>query len=580
MRNVRFTLVSMMVGTALSIAAAQQPTPQSAPTPGAPSQPPQRTPARGVRPGEDPQKGTATLRGYVVAADTGNPVRRAMVNARSQDGRSGGMVTTDGDGRFEIRKLLGGRYFLSASKAGYVSTQYGQRRPEQPGTVLEIVDGQTVEKIGLSLPRGGVITGRVADEFGDPIAGAQVSALRFRYMNGARRLMPSGNTQTDDQGAFRIFGLTPGEYYVSGGLRSQQMMGMPTVGSSSIEGYAPTYFPGTPNASEAQRVTVRVARETTDVSFSLAATRLVQLYGRAVSSTGEPYVQAFVSVMPVDRFGAGGPMGMGGSMTRGDGTFQINGVAPGTYNLTLRPRNMPDPTAEFGNIRVAVGHDNVDNLLIVTSRGATARGTIVSDDGTALPLRPQQTRVFARPAEPDAMMEMGGEAKVNDDWTFEISGLSEHRVISGGLMDSQEWALKAVYLNGQDVTDSPIEFVPGRNVEGLQIVFTRKRTELSGGIADERGKPDTNATVIVFAEERARWTYMSRFVRTSRPNQDGRYTVSGMPPHDYLVVALRDVEQGQWQDPDFLESVRAQATRVSLGEGEIKVQDLKIAPRD
>ena len=53
-----------------------------------------------------------------------------------------------------------------------------------------------------------------------------------------------------------------------------------------------------------------------------------------------------------------------------------------------------------------------------------------------------------------------------------------------------------------------------------------------------------------------------------------------MPPHDYLVVALRDVEQGRWQDPDFLESVREQATRVSLGESEIKVQDLKIAPRD
>jgi protocatechuate 3,4-dioxygenase beta subunit len=517
------------------------------------------------------------MRGYVVAADTGTPLRRAMVNARSQDGRGGGMATTDSDGRFEIKELPGGRYFVTASKAGYVSTQYGQRRPEQSGTVLEILDGQTVEKIAFALPRGGVITGRVSDEFGDPIAGAQMSALRYRYMNGARRLMPSGSAQTDDRGSFRIYGLVPGEYYVSGGLRTQEIMfGMPTAGSTSVEGYAPTYFPGTPNASEAGRVTVRVARETTDVSFSLTATRLVQISGRAVSSTGEPYVQAFVSIMPVDRFAAGMPMGMGGGMTRADGTFQINGVAPGAYNLTLRPRNMPDPTAEFGHVRVSVGNDNVDNILIVTSRGATARGTIVSDDGTALPVRPQQARIFARPVEPEAMVVMGGEPKVNDDWTFEITGLSEHRIIGASLADSQDWALKAVYFGGQDVTDSPIEFVPGRDVEGLQIVFTRKRTELSGGISNERGQPETDATVIIFADDRARWTFASRFVRTARPNQDGRYSMRGMPPHDYLVVAVRDIESGQWQDPDVLESLRDQAARVSLGQGETKVQDLKV----
>ncbi len=575
-KNLRFLLAFVMVSAALTSGTAQQPTAPGAPTPGAPTRPTQRTPARGVRPGEDPQKGTAILRGHVVAADTGNPLRRAMVNARSQDGRGGGMATTDGEGRFEIKELPGGRYSLNASKAGYVSTQYGQRRPEQSGTILEIVDGQMVEKIVLALPRGGVITGRLTDEFGDPIAGAQVNALRFRYLEGGRRLTPSGGAQTDDLGAFRIFGLVPGEYDVSGGLRSQQMMAMPTVGSASVEGYAPTYFPGTPNASEAQRVTVRVARETNDISFSLTPARLVQVSGRAVSSSGEPHVQSFVSLMPVDRFAAGGPMGMAGGMTGADGTFKINGVAAGTYNLALRPRNQPDPTAEFGNVRVTVGSDNVDNILIVTSRGATARGTIVSDDGTPLPVRPQQIRIFARPVEPETMMIMGGEPKVNDDWSFEINGLSEQRIIGASIAENQDWGFKAVYVGGQDVTDSPIEFVPGRNVEGVQVVFSKKRTELSGGITNDRGQPETDATVIIFSEDRARWTYASRFVRTARPNQDGRYSVRGMPPLDYLVIALREIETGQWQDPDFLESLRDQSARISLEDGETKVQDLKL----
>ena len=130
-------------------------------------------------------------------------------------------------------------------------------------------------------------------------------------------------------------------------------------------------------------------------------------------------------------------------------------------------------------------------------------------------------------------------------------------------------------LNSQDVTDTPLEFVPGQTIEGLNIVLTRKLTELSGQIAGERNAPDTDATVIVFSDNPDRWTFASRYIRTARPNQDGRYTLRGLPPHDYLVVAVKDVEPGQTQDPEYLESLRPQAVRVSLSEGESKVQDLK-----
>jgi hypothetical protein len=564
---------------------AQQPTPPGAIVPAQPQRP-QRTPPRAVRPGEDPQKGTSIVRGNVLAAETGTPLRRALVNVRSADGRSGGVATTDAQGRFEIKELLGGRYTITAQKAGYVTTSYGQRRAEQPGTPLELLEGQIADKVTLSLPRGGVITGRVVDEFGDPIAGAQVNALRFRFVNNGRRLMPTGNVQSDDLGNFRIFGLAPGNYYVSAGLRSQNMMGMNMSGgsmSSNVEGYAPTYFPGTPNAAEAERIVVRVGRDTTDISFALTPTRLVTVSGRAVSSSGEPYVQAFISAMPAERYGAMTMgLGMNNAMTRPDGTFQLSGVAPGTYNLSLRP-NMGggrfDGNAEFANLKIAVGQDDLINVLLVSSRGAVARGVVVSDDGSALPVRPPQVSIFAQPIDPDTMsMGMGpNQPKVSDDLTFEIPGLSESRLIRANLGGTMDWTLKAVYHRGQDVTDTPIDFVPGRDVEGIEIVFTRKRTELSGTVTNDRGEVDTDATVLVFSSDRERWTAMTRFVRTARPAQDGRYNMRGMPPHDYLAVAVRNVEMGQWQDPDFLESVRDQAVRVSLGEGETKVQDLKVA---
>jgi hypothetical protein len=486
------------------------------------------------------------------------------------------MTTTDADGRFEIKELLGGRYTLSVSKAGYVTMSYGQRRPDQPGTVLEILEGQLVEKIEFSLPRGGVITGTVLDEFGEPIAGAQVSALRFRYVNGGRRLTPSGNGSTDDRGTFRIYGLVPGDYYVSGALRSQQamLMGPANVSVGAVDGYAPTFYPGTPNASEASRISVRAMQEATNVSFSLIASRLTRVSGRAVTSTGVPVVQGSIMVMPSDPMSFGA-IGFGNAMTRADGSFQVLGLAPGTYNLQLRPRGVPIADAEFASMRITIGQDDVDNLMVVTSRGGIAYGVVTTDENSPPPVRPQQVTIFARPLEPETMT-MSGPSKVNDDFTFEITGLSESRLITANIAEGSDWAMKAVLLNGADVTDTPIEFAPGQTVEGLQVVFTRKRTDISGLVTGDRNQPDTDATVIVFSQDTARWGYMTRFVRTTRPSQDGRYSLRGMPPHEYLVVAVKEIETGQWQDPEFLEGLRSQAVRITLGEGDTRVQDLKV----
>ena len=573
----RLAVTATLVGTAIVMVGAQQPPaqPPGAPAPGVPTQP-SRLPPRATQPGEDPPKGSATLRGWVTDAATGNPVRRAFVRATSQDSRSSGMASTDADGRFEITELLGGRYMLSVQKAGYVSMTYGQRRPEQPGTVLEITDGTVVEKIAFALQRGGVITGMIADEFGDPVAGAGVVAMRLRYVNGARRLMPAGNSiGTDDRGVFRLYGLAPGEYYVTASMRSPQQMSMVSnVVSSTSDGYAPTYYPGTASPADASRVTVKAGEETGNVSMALIPARLSRITGRVVNSSGAP-AMGMIMMRPVDRSTMFFTF-MNTTQARPDGTFQLLGVVPGTYDVSVRPRGMPGPDAEFGNMRITVGQGDLDNLLIVTARGAIARGVITTDEGTAPPLRPEQVNVLARLAEPDTMTVSFGENKVNPDWTFEISGLSDSRRLTAGVMQDPEWTVKAVFHNGVDVTDRDVEFTPGRTMDGFEVVLSRKQTELSGQIADDRGVPETDATIIVYAQDPQRWGYLTRYVRTARPNQDGRYTLRGMPPHDYLVVAVKDLEPGQFQDPEYLESLRAHAVRISLGENDTKVQDLKV----
>src|SRR5262249_62034558 len=89
------------------------------------------------------------------------------------------------------------------------------------GRPIELAEAQLIDKADVTLPRGSVVSGRVVDEFGEPVADANVSAMRMQFVNGRRRLANAGrNSQTNDLGQFRIFGLPPGEYYVSANFRS------------------------------------------------------------------------------------------------------------------------------------------------------------------------------------------------------------------------------------------------------------------------------------------------------------------------------------------------------------------------
>ncbi len=191
-------------------------------------------------PGGRPFKtGTGRIAGRVLAAESGTPIRRAQVRINSPDI---GMKTalTDAQGRYDFRDLPAGRFNLHASKSGYVNVQYGQTRPFESGRPIELADRQVMEKADFSMPRGSVIAGRIVDEFGEPVADAMVSAMRQTWAGGRRRLVPGGRpTQTNDLGQFRLYGLPPGDYYVSASLRNMESFMFDVAGPGGPSGSSP-----------------------------------------------------------------------------------------------------------------------------------------------------------------------------------------------------------------------------------------------------------------------------------------------------------------------------------------------------
>lgn len=563
----------------------QQPTQPGQITPGQPTMP-QRMPARPLRPGETPPKGTGVIKGQVMAAGTGSPVRRAQVRAFSMEG-GGGVTNTDNEGRFEIKELPSGRYNVTATKGGFVQGSFGQRRAGEPGTPLDLGDGQTAEKVNFVLSRGGVISGRIVDDGGEPVSGTQVMAMRFQFMSGARRLVPGGgegsNDRTDDQGSFRLYGLPPGEYYVSASNRSGMNMVMPGVTSTEADGFAPTYYPGTPNLAEASRVPLKAGQEMSGANFALVVARMARLRGRALNSRGEPVSRSMLMMTPADpSLGMSFGMNINNAMVQADGSFEFRNVPPGRYNLNVRPNGMPGANDEFAVIPVNVGNEDIDNLIVSTSVGATATGVILTDDGSVPPFRADQVQMFASPMEPVMGPMMGsGPPRIRDDYTFEMTGLFDRRIIRGsaGMGQSIGWSLKAVLFDGQDVTDTGIEFTPGRSYEGIQLVFTQKMTDLSGLVTDDRGKPVLDATVVVFPMNKERWTFQTRFIRTARPDTNGRYSFRNLPPaDDYMMIAVQNLESGQASDPEFLNRALNEAKSFTLNEGETKAIDVRLSP--
>src|SRR5258708_18589019 len=170
-------------------------------------------------------------------------------------------------------------------------------------------------------------------------------------------------------------------------------------------------------------------------------------------------------------------------------------------------------------------------------------------------------------------------ARVSDDLAFETKsppGLMRITLGGGFKASPAGWAVRSIRVNGADVTDTGIDIKPNEDISGIELELTNKITTISGLVRNSRGDVSKDYTTIVFAQDKEKWTANTRYQSSGRPDQDGRFKISGLPPGEYYIIAVDRLEQGQSSDPDFLDSVRSGATSLSLREGETRSVDLRL----
>ncbi|HEY7292776.1 MAG TPA: carboxypeptidase-like regulatory domain-containing protein [Vicinamibacterales bacterium] len=513
--------------------------------------------------------GTCVIHGHVTAADSGQPLRKAQVRLSSTETRDSRLATTDGDGAYEFKDVPPGRYQVYASKGSYVGLSYGQNRSTDAPKPLQLLDRQSVDRLDFALPLGAVVTGKVIDEYGEPAPEITVSLERYQFVQGQRRLTPAGRqATTNDIGEFRLFGISPGQYYLV--ARWSQNFGNASTGDRTA--YAPTYYPNVTNVEEAQRVTLVAAQQLNDVAMMLRPIKAARISGTAVRADGKPMGPGMVMI--TQRNGNNFMVNPGGQL-RADGTFTINAVAPGEYTLSVRA----GADNETATAAITVTGDDIADIALVAVRPIVAVGRIVVDPAQAQSL-PRDLMVSAFPVQ-NAMVLSSQPAHVGDDYTFELKmppGLMRINVFPSGMggRGAFDWAIRSVRINGTDVTESGIEFKPGQTISDFEVELTNKISVVSGLVTNSRGESSTDYTAIVFSQDKEQWTTFTRHQGSGRPDQDGRFKIRALPAGEYYIVAVDRLEPGQAADPEFLERIRTKATAFSLSEGETKTLDLKI----
>jgi uncharacterized protein (DUF2141 family) len=557
------------------------------------------------------QQTTATIGGVVRATDeAGTPVRLARVTANNVDRPGvGETATTDAQGRFVFRGLPAGRYAIQATKRAWLDANYGASRLGRPGVPVAVRAGESIAGLEIRMSRGAVIAGTIRDAAGEPQPAVQVRVLRFVTTNGMRALErpATGNANdpiTDDDGAYRFYGLPPGDYIVVASLRLSQSGGLGGIevhrsdvmtAAAAARGVspaeppltnAPVFHPATSDMSLASRISLAPGEERTGVDIQFDWVPTARIRGVVMLATGGPpsaevdrNMRAECRVTPAgfeDLLAQ--PLAAAVTTVAPDGSLLFTGIPPGRYTLTCAAGNPTSsgPTLMWAETPLVVAGQNQDVSLVLAPAGTISGRVVFEGDKPPADLAAVANIVRtgygrARLIRPDYS------ASIQPDGTFAFANVISGTFAITAVPRMAKWTFKSVTLGARDLSDQPLEMHAGQHVDGVVVTLTTMPSELAGTLEDARGRPATEYFVIAFPADRARWTPTTRRIQTARPGSDGAYLIRGLPAGDYFLAALTDVEPGEWLSPAFLEQVVPAAVRVSVADAQRTVQGLRIA---
>lgn len=426
------------------------------------------------------------IAGMIANAVTAQPVSGARVTLTPNGHQDAAATGLSGeDGSFEFTGLGRGSYTLAGAKRGLLSAS----------SVIVSGPGLDTESILLRLQPPGILSGKVVDDAGEPVAGALVELLGSRIVDGRRRLMHESVQHSDDTGAYRFAALAPGLYYVTvSGVpwyaKFNETMGDAAPPSMTRAGYG---------MAASEPLALQAGQESV-TNFSLLPVQAAPVYVHC--EAGEDLTKEYtVTTSGVE----GSPV----IVRQGSGTgdlFNLRAVPPGHYSLRVEAADGDRSWYGLSEFDAAGAELDVD----VTLRAAPALSGAVVADGAGLP--PRMSVILGDESGSAITIPVAADGRFSNP---AIRPGRYHVSIAGG----DDYHLR-------DRKDETLNVASGSAVR-VRLAIVRG-ARLAGTVYRD-GRPFAGALVVFSPANRA-----------ARTSSDGSFEFRGLPAGEYALFAVED----------------------------------------
>jgi hypothetical protein len=296
-----------------------------------------------------------SVEGEVYDSLTGAPLAGASVSSTNLSSGNATVSRTGAAGHFRLTVSTTDEaewLALVIARPGYLR---GHRD-------LSLRPRSSVSGLRVPLTPAAAISGKLVDEDGLPVEGAQVLAMRFEMVNGERTLAPAASATSNDLGEYRVTDLPAGSYYVGFQPGNIQAWDARYVAQFLGGGLQPN------DASLIEALTGQV-RGGVDV-----AGRVVMPGGAAVPRSLVVQIQAAESAL----------RGFDSVTQTVDGVFRLRHVPPGNYVLRAGSGNSPIQAGDLlAASALVMGTIGVTGLVLMPHvvHAVDIPGTVVPQGG-------------------------------------------------------------------------------------------------------------------------------------------------------------------------------------------------------
>jgi len=474
-------------------------------------------------------QGTASVAGTVIDSETKQPMAGVhvaiYVSPMGGDEQPVYGAVSKPDGHFSVTGLSPATYFVNARHTGYVFA---------PSKILSVPlkAGDNKTDLVVAMTQRAVISGRVTDEFGDPVQEVRVEG---ELVEPARRVITIGpmSAQTDDRGEFRLSG-APGKFLICA------QTWKPNRGPSV---YGPTWYPASESKEHATAIVATAGREITGIEIRLVAHRSISLSGLVTGLPADPQ-PAFVSIWSA----TSGPH-RGSAETGKDGQFTMTDLTEGNYQIQ----------AFYGDsLRSAV----VDVQLAGGDRSGVQLALVPGEElyGTVEPADSSKLTVFLEGPMGNAVAAVSPEGKFRFDAVFP----GKYSVVIRPMPENAY--IKSVKLDNTEITDGDVDFSHGAGSSKLKIALSPNGATVTGSI-----EPADAALAFVILERSAGDT---RSYNSGPVLPGAKFSLSGIAPGKYRPFAVDVSTMGG--GPDALKPLFEKGEPIEIHEGDRVMKNAKL----